>query len=328
MPRSGNLAAIIEKAVAEVLDSNLPRLRSEIVQRASSELENIGQGGVSAVGEQISTALAGIHDAASQAEILKKLLEGAAQFAPRVALFVVRGGSVTGWQASGFEDNEVISGASLPMSSPLVARSIQDRRAAEGPTAQFDASLMRKLKPPAAGRCVVLPLVVKDKVAALLYVDSGSSSDNNYQSAPLSSLMRFAGVWLELSALRKSERIPGEESQPAAAPASAMASPTVPAPVSAPEKSTETDSEVGKKARRFAKLLVEEIKLYNENKVTEGRENRDLYERLKEDIEKSRATYEKRYGQSLAASGEYFNQELVRILADNDITLMGNNFPQ
>ena len=74
--------------------------------------------------------------------------------------------------------------------------------------------------------------------------------------------------------------------------------------------------------------LVDEIRLYNQNKVSEGKQNRDLYQRLKEDIEKSRVTYEKRFGDTLAASANYFNQELIRILADNDIALMGGNFPQ
>lgn len=326
MPRSANVAAIIEKAVAEVLDSNLSRLRSEIVQRVSADLQNLTQAGSSALGEQISAALAGIQDAASQAEILKKLLEGTAQFAPRVALFVVRGGSVTGWQGFGFDDSDAISGAHLGTSSPLVSRAMQDLTVVEGTAGEFDAPLMRKLKQPANAQCAVLPLVVKDKVAALLYADSGNSADTAVQSAPLSSLMRFAGVWLELSAIRKSERIPGDEPQPTATTPASTA--TTPAHSTMPEKPVESDSEIGKKARRFAKLLVEEIKLYNQTKVTQGRENRDLYERLKEDIEKSRATYEKRYGQSLAASGEYFNQELIRILADNDIKLMGNNFPQ
>jgi len=73
---------------------------------------------------------------------------------------------------------------------------------------------------------------------------------------------------------------------------------------------------------------VDEIKLYNQAKVQEGRQNRDLYERLKEDIEKSRATYEKRYGSTPAASGDYFMSEVLRVLADNDRELMGEGFPQ
>ena len=86
------------------------------------------------------------------------------------------------------------------------------------------------------------------------------------------------------------------------------------------------DQEVHKKAKRFAKLLVDEIKLYNQKKVEEGKKNHDLYSRLKEDIDKSRQTYEKRWGSSAAGSANYFQSELVRILADNDASLMGAGF--
>jgi len=71
---------------------------------------------------------------------------------------------------------------------------------------------------------------------------------------------------------------------------------------------------------------VEEIKLYNQNKVAEGRARRDLYSRLRDDIEKSRAAYDKRYGESVK-DVDYFTQELVRILADNDRAAMGAGFP-
>ena len=83
-----------------------------------------------------------------------------------------------------------------------------------------------------------------------------------------------------------------------------------------------------RKAKRFAKLLVDEIRLYNQAKLSEGRQKRDIYDRLKDDIDKSRATYQKRYGSSAAAPADYFTQELVRILAENDASLLGSNYPQ
>jgi hypothetical protein len=85
--------------------------------------------------------------------------------------------------------------------------------------------------------------------------------------------------------------------------------------------------EAHEKARRFAKLLVEEIKLYNQTKVAEGRARGDLYSRLREDIEKSRAAYHKRYGESVR-DVDFFTQELMRILADNNRTVMGPGFPE
>jgi hypothetical protein len=98
-----------------------------------------------------------------------------------------------------------------------------------------------------------------------------------------------------------------------------------------PAVSTEAgnpDEELQRKARTFAKLLVEEIKLYNMAKVRDGKMHRNLYDRLKTDIERSRAAYEKRYGQTPVAPANYFTEELVRGLADGDASLFGNNFPQ
>ena len=86
------------------------------------------------------------------------------------------------------------------------------------------------------------------------------------------------------------------------------------------------DAEVHQKAQRFARLLVDEIKLYNQAKVAEGRTSRNLYDRLREDIDKSKATYDKRYGSTAAASGNYFDRELVRSLAEEDLSVMGSNF--
>jgi hypothetical protein len=86
------------------------------------------------------------------------------------------------------------------------------------------------------------------------------------------------------------------------------------------------DADTHRKAQRFARLLVDEIKLYNQAKVAEGRRNKDLYDRLKEDIEKSRSTFQKRYGNSAAASGDYFQKEVVRSLAEDDYSVMGANF--
>ncbi|HSP34693.1 MAG TPA: hypothetical protein VLU46_10295, partial [Thermoanaerobaculia bacterium] len=76
-------------------------------------------------------------------------------------------------------------------------------------------------------------------------------------------------------------------------------------------------------ARRFAKLLVSEIKLYNEKAVQEGRTRNDLYARLKEDIDRSRQMYEERIPEDVRKSSNYFYDELVRILADGDSNTLG-----
>jgi hypothetical protein len=322
MPRPTEIQNIIEEAVAEVFDAALPRLRAEIVRRAVEVLELMAPAPGSSPSDLLNAASATIHESATQAEILRHLLEGEARFAGRVALFVVKGGSVNGWQGIGFDDNDAVKSLSLNTGSGLVGKAIQARNPAGGTTQEFDPGFMNTMKAPADDQCLVLPLVVKDKVAAVIYADGGTAQGGTLDASGLQALTRFAAVWLELTAMRKAGGAIAEEAapvQPAAAMAATAAAPAAPV--------TEED-ELHKKARRFAKLLVEEIRLYNQPKVDEGRQQKDLYERLKVDIEKSRATYDKRYAESAVASADYFTQELIRILADNDISLMGAAFPR
>ncbi len=90
--------------------------------------------------------------------------------------------------------------------------------------------------------------------------------------------------------------------------------------------SGEGESAIHDDARRLARLLVSEIKLYNESEVLRGRELRNLYERLQSDIERSREIYEERIDPALRSKTEYFDQELVRILAAGDRSAMGGEF--
>lgn len=76
-------------------------------------------------------------------------------------------------------------------------------------------------------------------------------------------------------------------------------------------------------ARRFARLLVSEIKLYNEAAVREGRGQRDLATRLAPEIDRARRIYEERVPTTVPDRTRYFHQELVQTLAGGDASLLG-----
>jgi hypothetical protein len=78
-------------------------------------------------------------------------------------------------------------------------------------------------------------------------------------------------------------------------------------------------------ARRLASLLVMEIKLYNEEKVYDGIQNGDIYQRLKKEIDRSRKVYESRVSATVAAKYDYFYDELVTHLAGGDASKLGVN---
>ncbi|HEY6659735.1 MAG TPA: hypothetical protein VI031_01290, partial [Pyrinomonadaceae bacterium] len=93
------------------------------------------------------------------------------------------------------------------------------------------------------------------------------------------------------------------------------------------EVSSEEERRLHNDARRFARLLISEIKLYNEQKVAEGRYEHDLYDRLREYIDRSRDMYDKRVKAEVAARYDYFHGELVNTLAEGDVSKLGSNYP-
>lgn len=392
---------------------------------------------------------AGIEDISeqhSQAEILSTLVNRAASFAPRIAFFVIKNDQAIGWRARGLEGtvgDDAIREIVLPLTAdtPLsdVVRSRKTWSGSPGGNAE-DYLLLNRLGSDPPQRMVSIPLIARGKAAAVLYADSAALDADAINLEALETLVRVAGMAVELlvgarpaaaqpqpspakSAVAETTPQPVEEvaEQPQAAaqpqerawegeveetPTMVAEAPVAeeaesadyaepsyaPAPVedvgeetlvmetpqvadedyaqpgaSLNQSATEVEqpqpsiSESGQQtaaapptggrswrsadaaelpvevsederrlhndARRFARLLVSEIKLYNEQKVRDGRLEGDLYERLREDIDRSRQMYDKRVAPPVAARYDYFHQELVNTLAEGDASKLGSDYP-
>ncbi len=66
-----------------------------------------------------------------------------------------------------------------------------------------------------------------------------------------------------------------------------------------------------------------EIKLYHAPLVDEGRQARDLRQRLHDQIARARQLYEEKVSPAIRRHADYFELELVRTLADGDPVLLG-----
>jgi len=375
MADSKELHQIIEHAVAQVLDRQLPKLQSELVARLRADLPTVSpapaKSASAATQSTLVPAVASIQAGTTQKEILRALLDAGSLYGSRVALFVVKAGTATGWQGRGLGEEDAVKDFPLDMTSGPAAHAYQNRAATPANIAEMDRRFVEQFGGPANEQILVLPLVLKDKVAALLYADGGG--DGGLDGPSLEVLVLATSAWLEVVSLRKqAQRDFGDapatvERPPVAAPVQTVSSFSDPfaahtpthiaaKPVPEPEPAAEVvevaahsasanaaasapaaaadpfagmspdDADTHRKAQRFARLLVDEIKLYNQAKVAEGRRHRDLYDRLKEDIEKSRSTFQKRYGNTAAAAGDYFQKEVVRSLAEDDPSIMGANF--
>jgi hypothetical protein len=218
---------------------------------------------------------------------------------------------------------------------------------------------------------LAVPLILRDKVAAILYCDTKQEEIPAAEAGLIEVLVLFAGKTIDLLSflpkatattrtsvgttpervaairaggddIRERAGVPSASAPPPPPPAARdegsstvmfkagsipaggapqarpAAPPPAPARPAAPPPVAAEDQKAHEDAKRFARLVVSEIKLYNEAKVNEGRRHKDIYERLKEDIERGRQMYSERVAPQIRDSTTYFYDELVRILAGGD----------
>src|SRR5579872_5195595 len=209
---------MVGRVVSQVLESQFPTLRDELVRRVLEELQpGLGLGDSSP--KQLLHAISAVRQANGQKEILSALLDGASQFSSRAALFVVRGGTVTGWQGRGFADNDEVRNFSLDASSGLGARVLEQKAPVRGNAEDMDVNFTSSFSAPQDNRVLLLPLLLKEKLAAVLYADAGTESGGQLDDAALEmvALRRATGAEPAAAPVEKSEA-PVMESLPAAAP--------------------------------------------------------------------------------------------------------------
>jgi hypothetical protein len=354
---------------------------------------------------RVKEAIQSVERGKSQVDILNALLEACLHFGSRAALLILRGETFSGWKGVGFtahggNDEMVKRFNAAPGLIPQLDQVLRNEQV----VIWDGANLATRLGVGASAHAVLVPMVIKDKVAAAVYVDATGDDAARFDTASIEILVFTTGLLIDTLAIRKKIPSPSltEATEEAAAPAPPPPPPPpAPTPVAGPQGSSETvamsaatvremmagarpnfnvpaadefgsstatqrptpapppppppapagpsderpttqyippaglqrggalgggqneDAKKHDEARRFARLLVSEIKLYNEAKVDQGRRNKDIYERLKEDIDRSRQMYDERIGEDVRKSSNYFYDELVRILADGDAASLG-----
>ena len=178
-----------------------------------------------------------------------------------------------------------------------------------------------------------------DRTVALLPPLMHMQASGAALAASIEAVLRFVGAsaqWTGIPAVgmpvaapapAAARHAPVAEAPPAAEPEPA---PVEEAPAPAPAAAVNVESlpdelqAMHKKAKRFAKVTVQELALYKKDEVSKGRQNKDLYRRFKEEIDKSKALYDERFQKIAGHNIDYLYDELVRTLAENDASLLGD----
>jgi hypothetical protein len=268
-----------------------------------------------AVVERLLAAVRSMDTARTLSDVLGSLLASASAAAPRAALFVVSGATLRSWKTTGF--NNPLASLQVPIAEAGLLGEVCRRGEAlstadgAGPPAPGFAAL------PPERAAIAVPLIVGAQPVAVLYADDGAEGATGAPASwpeVVQILGRHASVNLaHLTAARAAEAM---RTSLAGKPDARNAAAT---------RHNASAAEDGNSARRYARLLVSEIKLYNESAVRIGREKHDLLERLKPEIDRARRLYEQRISPGVDERGALFQQELIQTLAGGDPTLLGGS---
>jgi hypothetical protein len=241
--------------------------------------------------QRLADAIRAIDAAESLAEMLDTLVSLGNQQASHATVWLVRSGQLRRWDPAGAEDGRTPAVESLDAGGPIA------EAAASNATARDE-------------HVMAVPIALAGQVVAIFSANRLSPNGSVQPPADgLELLVRYTAKSLEALTAFKTARALTQQSEPVA--------PIMPVVVE-----NDASDEEDTSARRYARLLVSEIKLYHETAVVEGRRDRDLGSRLGGEVARARVMYEQRVPAHVRARTDYFKDELVRTLADGDASLL------
>ena len=318
--------AAVEAATAEAATRSAEAAASSAVTVARSADDKDADGRPAL--NFVLGAIRAIDQARSLGEILDTLMTlvtgatGAGQEAARAGVLLVQGGRVRGWRFAGFPPSFDGSQLDLPLGkSGIIGHAVEHQRAAasasDGPAPPF-AALSN------GGEALAIPMALAGEVVAVLYVEHGRSEPGtrNLDNSTLEVLARHAARALEaLTAFKTAGSIARADAGAARPVENIEHVERVADGTNGGGSRGLTSEDEDQAARRYARLVISEIKLYHEDAVAEGRRDRNLATRLGGEIARARALYEERVPVHLRGAAEHFHAELVRTLAGGDASL-------
>ena len=303
-------------AEARARDASDARTRQAVADAVSAVCDEMRVAD-SAAGERLLDAIRAIDRARSLTEILDTLVSSAGREAPRAGILLVRGETLKGWRFIGFNADGPIETELALDAAGLIGDVVRAGVTASSATAGTLTGAPFEL--PEGRERVALPIPLSGQVVAVLYADQGADDDPAQHTArswaaTLDVMARHAARCLEALTAFKAARALTERPDTSAAIAPG-------AEGSAADVDRSADEE--ESARRYARLLVSEIKLYHEPAVAAGRRERDLGTRLSAEIARARVLYEQRVPAHVRQQTDHFHAELIRTLANGDAALLG-----
>jgi hypothetical protein len=289
--------------------------RDQIERIFEERLTALSAGVVQAVAESLAGARRELTSKLNQSarrlrgaegeEQWKAIVDATQGFSDRAALFLLRDGSLHLAAARNISGADQMPVTPLE-SAPAFANAAQSKDTVVALRAQSEMSepIARWAGEDASRKFYLFPIAAKTQVVALLYADA---ADHNVETNGLELLATVAGAVIESRPLPVAAR-------------PALVN------IAAPAINLE-DQDLHFKAQRFARTQVAEIRIYKSENVKNGRTGRNLYASLKEEIDSARETFRRDFVSASGTMIDYLHLELVRTLANDDVQLLGPDYP-
>jgi len=310
--------ALLEEVMA-TWQEGLTRFRPDaglLAQLSEAAPSTLVLGGSGASEQHLAAALDLIEGAASQSELLKRLLDGLSPFVERSALFILKQGLASLYAHRGF-DGEPPHRAGAVVPPPDLESLIHGGSRAIRRSGPAYSALLGPLSSFEAPDLAILPLRHKRKAVALLLVDSGVRQKLDHPEQVRALVLAASALLAALAAGR-------EDEHPAAPPEPMPGAPTqvVPEPIEAPP-AHDLDPRTRANAERLARVLVGDVELYFPAKVAQARTQGNLYGLLRDELDRSRATFVERFGEDVEAQHRIFTTTVIQQLCDGDAGKLG-----
>lgn len=264
----------------------------------------------------LGAALTLIEASPNQGEVLKRLLEGLQPFVERSALFVIKQGIASLFANRGFESDIPKAGTPV-VPPPELDELIQGRIPLLDATGPAYLALLGSLSRFEAADVRILPLRLRRKTVALLLVDSGLRQVLDHPNH-VRALTHTAEATLSfLAGQREDEKTSAPVETHPSMPTQRVQEP-IPEPAVAP-----LDPKIRANAERSARVLVGDIELYFPAKVTQGRQKGSLYAALRDELDRSLASFIERYSAEVENQHHIFYQTVVQQLCEGDPAKLG-----
>ena len=265
--------------------------------------------------DQLNQAARRIFQAADPGELGATLLDAAGALASGAAWFRVTVAAAIGERIRGVPEEaaEAFRALEIPLSSAAaLAGAVESRDpviAAVTPR-EVSEDLVKLLGHPPEGRVFIFPVVVRDRVPALLF------AWGSVQGPAVELLTQVAAAaW---SAMPE---------PPAPEPKLVTIEPAPPPPQSAWDRLPPEEQRIHLRAQRFARVQAAGMRLFQGDAVRAGRAGRDLYDTLRNSIDAAREAFRLSFFAPCSSMVDYLHLELVHTLANDDPDLLGDNYP-